>query len=67
MRKAKEYALVGYVKNLPNGNIVVVAQNSKFFDEFTNCLKKGTIMAKVNNLIVKEIGEKIYENFKVIY
>jgi acylphosphatase len=42
VRKAREYGLVGYVKNLPDGNVLVVAEGEKgLLEDYLKDLRIG--------------------------
>lgn len=48
VRKGREYGLVGYVKNLPDGNVLVVAEGEKgLLEDFLNDLRIGPFGAHV--------------------
>ena len=60
-KKANEMGLKGYVKNMPDGNVEVVAQGSEEkVGELIAFLKKGPGLAKVEEV---KIMNKEPENF----
>ena len=60
--KAQELALVGYVKNVPNGKVVLVAEgHKKNIKEFLTWVRKGPQFAKVE--AVKVHWEKAHGTF----
>lgn len=68
-RKARKLGIVGTVENLPDGSVKVVAQGTAGnLLEFISYLKKGSMLAKVENVSVKwtEPAES-FESFKIIY
>ena len=59
--KANELGLRGYAKNLPDGNVEVVAEgNESKLEEFIGFIKNGPGIAKVENI---KIRHKEPENF----
>lgn len=55
-RKAKEYGLTGYVKNLFNGDVESEAQgDSGLVNDFLNDLKKGPSGSYVKSVIFEDI------------
>ena len=61
-RKAIELGLNGYAKNLPDGNVEIVAQGGeKKINELVDFIKKGPGIAKVKNIQIKH---KRLENFR---
>ena len=60
-KKANEMGLKGYVKNMPDGNVEVVAQGSEEkLGEFIDFLRKGPGIAKVTDI---QMTHKQTENF----
>jgi acylphosphatase len=71
-RKARKLGLVGYVKNLPDGTVEVVAQGTQEkLEKFLEYLRKGSLLSHVEEVQpqVSEIpaGEKAYSNFSIIW
>ena len=61
-RKATELGLKGYAKNLPDGNVEVIAQgDEEKLNELIEFIKQGPGIAKVENI---KINHKEPENFK---
>lgn len=55
----------GWVRNLADGSVKVIARGSNL-DEFISYLRQGPLMARVDNLEVREINDpEIYENFQI--
>jgi len=66
-RKARELGVKGWVRNVSDGRVEVVAQGEKI-KEFIEFLKQGPLNAKVENVeIIKEPAEEMYENFEINY
>ncbi len=67
LRKAKEYALVGYVKNLPNGDVLCEVEGDKgLINDFIKELKIGPTFSRVTNVNV-EVSNNLegYTTFEV--
>lgn len=63
VRKAKEYGLKGWVKNLKDGNVQVVAEGERsILEEFIKDLKIGPYSANVTDMDIK--WEKYTGEFK---
>jgi len=53
-RKANEYGLTGYVKNLPDGRVEVFAEGEKvLLEQFLSDLKSGPQFAMVEDVSIK--------------
>jgi|UniRef100_A0A7C4YFQ5 acylphosphatase len=62
-RKAKEYGITGWVKNLRDGNVQVVAEGERsIIEEFIKDLKVGPHSASVTDIEIK--WEKYTGEFK---
>ena len=66
---ATELALVGYVKNLSDGTVEVVAQGlPDTLKEFVEYLNEGSLLAKVESVSIDwRSVRKTYGEFSVIY
>ena len=66
---AKSLDLKGYVKNLSNGNVEVVAVgDEKQLKKLIEFCKNGPEHAKVSNINVKYfVCKEMFEDFKIIY
>ncbi len=54
VRKAEEYGLTGWVRNLPNGKVEVVVEGDKeLIEEFLKELRVGPPAARVTGMDVK--------------
>ena len=61
-KKALGLGISGYAKNLPDGNVEVVAQGDEIkLNEFIEFVKKGPGIAKVTDMKIKH---RELENFK---
>jgi acylphosphatase len=67
VQKAREYGITGYVQNLPDGSVLVVAEGEKgILQDFIKELKIGPSSARVTNVDVKfSEADKGYKNFSV--
>ena len=66
-KKAVELGLKGYAKNLPDGNVEIVAQgDEEKIIELIEFIKKGPGIAKVENIKVKHKEPENFKNFEVI-
>ena len=64
---ADSMGISGYVRNLKNGNVEVVATLKKEqFNDFLSALMKGPPLAIVNNIDIEEIGEKYEGEFEIV-
>ena len=53
--EAEKLDITGYVKNLPNGNVEIIAEGSdENLEKFITACRKGPLMAFVNNIDIKE-------------
>jgi len=54
-REAEKLGITGYVKNLGDGNVEMVAEgNDEALKKFVSACKKGPLMAFVKNIDVKD-------------
>jgi len=68
-RKARKLGIMGTVENLPDGSVKVVAQGSEEnLLKFISYLKRGSMLAKVQNVSVRWTeAEEFFEDFKIIF
>lgn len=53
--KAGQYGITGWVKNLPNGDVEIVASGEREnIEKFIKTLKEGAPFSKVTDVIVNE-------------
>jgi acylphosphatase len=66
---ATELDLVGYVKNLTDGTVEVVAQGlPDTLKEFVEYLNEGSLLAKVESVSIDwRSARKTYQEFSVLY
>lgn len=66
---ATELELVGYVKNLPDGGVEVVAQGfPETLKEFVEYLHEGSLTARVESVAVEwRSVRKTYDEFSVLH
>ncbi len=66
-QQANLYGLTGWVRNLLNGQVEVMAfGNTQQLDELEQWLKSGPDLAQVNNLQSKEIEFQEIEGFSIL-
>ncbi len=67
IQKAREYGITGYVQNLPDGSVLVVAEGGRgMLNDFIKELKIGPRAARVTRVDVKfSEKERGYKNFSV--
>ncbi|MBI2663868.1 acylphosphatase [Candidatus Woesearchaeota archaeon] len=68
-REAEKLDISGYVKNLGDGNVEVVAEGAEdALNQFVKACKKGPLMAFVRNIDVKESAATAeFDGFDVRY
>ena len=66
-RKAVEYGITGYAKNLFNGDVELEAEGEQnLMKEYVRNLKTGPSNARVNSVVVEELPfEDQYDEFKI--
>jgi acylphosphatase len=67
--KAKQFGIKGWVKNTPDGNVLVVAQGEKKdIETFIDYLRTGPPMARVDKIFTSEInGLSDFNTFSIKY
>ena len=68
-RKAQEYGLVGYVRNMPDGSVEVYAEGDReVLEAFILDLRRGPMMARVDDVKVqwREASGK-YRDFQIAF
>jgi len=68
-RKANKLALVGYVKNMPDFTVEVVAQGSRdTLEKLLTLLHKGSFLAKVSKVDVEwREAKRQYTSFDIVF
>jgi acylphosphatase len=62
--KALELGISGMVKNLPNGNVHILATGTATqLDELVHWCKQGPRLAKVNSVEVESIDRQVFMSF----
>ncbi|MRI57918.1 MAG: acylphosphatase [Epsilonproteobacteria bacterium] len=63
---ANELGIGGYVRNLPNGDVEVVASvPEEVWEDFLAALKKGPPLARVDEIIIEPIDQTFTPPFEV--
>ncbi len=64
---ANELGIGGYVRNLPDGSVEVVASvPDEVWDEFLAALRKGPPLARVDEIDIEPIDEEFSPPFEVV-
>src|SRR5438094_2473934 len=64
--KALELGISGIVKNLPNGNVQILASGTADqLDELVHWCKQGPPHAKVNSVDVEEVDSQVFMGFVI--
>jgi acylphosphatase len=67
-RIAKRYGVKGYVRNMPDGSVEVVAEGEDpKLSEFLQEVARGPSSAVVTNVEVEEISPSGYRDFEIKY
>ena len=67
-REAQKLGITGYVKNLPDKTVEVVANlKDEEYDKFLEILKKGSKLSRVDNIEGWEIVPTYFNDFEVRY
>ncbi|MBI2559255.1 acylphosphatase [Candidatus Woesearchaeota archaeon] len=65
--KASELGLKGYAKNLPDGNVEIVAEGDEDkIKDLIDFIKKGPGIASVTGVQVKHKGPENFKSFEII-
>ncbi|MEM4260018.1 MAG: acylphosphatase [Candidatus Woesearchaeota archaeon] len=62
---AEKFNIKGFVQNMPNGDVLVVAQG-KNTNLFLEVIRKGPPYSKVTNIVVMNTNEKEYVGFEIL-
>lgn len=66
-KQANLYGLTGWVRNLPDGQVEVMAfGNEQQLDELKQWLKSGPSLARVSNVESKEVEFQEIEGFSIL-
>lgn len=69
-KKADEIGVKGYVKNLPDGTVEVVAQadDEEILESFLQRIKDGPEKSSVERFVRKNLDKEVeYDEFKIEY
>lgn len=69
LRKAREYGVNGYVRNMPDGSVEAYAIGDRgILDQFLADLKKGPSGSAVDRVDVDwSVAIKVYDTFNITY
>jgi acylphosphatase len=69
LRQAQELGLTGYVRNLPNGDVEIVAEGDRqVVEQLIRYAERGPVFAHVNEVQVQwSTGSGQYKRFDVRY
>ena len=67
-RVAKRYGVKGYVRNMPDGSVEVVAEGEESaMEKFLQEVARGPSSAVVTNVIVEDIHPQGFRSFEIRY
>ena len=67
-RIAKRYGVKGYVKNMPDGSVEVVAEGEeRILERFLQDVARGPSSAVVTNVFVEDINPTGFKSFEIAY
>ncbi|NPA58557.1 MAG: acylphosphatase [Aquificae bacterium] len=68
-KKADQFGVKGYVRNLPDGTVEVVAEaDEKTLREFFKAIEKGPPLAEITDIRYQfEDKDGKYESFEILY
>lgn len=66
-QKANELGLKGFVRNLANGNVEVIAEGTgESFESLHQFLEKGSPLSRVRNILVSDVNDtEIFTSFSI--
>ena len=65
-RRARTFGINGYVRNLVDGSVEIVAEgDERNFELFLREIKKGPILARVDRVEIEPRRSEGYENFEI--
>ena len=68
LQKALELGLQGYVKNTPEGNVIIHAQGEELIlNQLLTWCKKGSPLSMVDTLEVIELPVEVFSTFEIRY
>ncbi|MFO7978001.1 MAG: acylphosphatase [Bacteroidales bacterium] len=67
-KKARSMNLAGYVKNMPDGSVMIEAEGQQEdLDAFIQWAHQGPLWSKVEKVDVEYVDPRNYQDFKVKY
>ncbi len=68
-RKARKVGVKGFVRNLPDGTVEVVAQGNRGnLEKLIEYLHKGSILSNVENVTIEwRTPQKTFDSFELVY
>lgn len=67
-KEAKSIGIKGYVKNLENGDVLIIAQGENYqLEEFVKNVKTKHPYATVNEMLIKDVESCDYDGFTIKY
>lgn len=68
-RKARKMGVHGFVRNLPDGTVEVIAQGTKEnLEKLLEYLHKGSMLSHVENVTAEwRTPQKIFDSFELVY
>jgi acylphosphatase len=65
--KANELGINGWVKNMPDGNVEILATGNKDqLENFIEWCRRGPKQAKVSDVVVSDVAETFLNEFRII-
>ncbi len=65
-KEAKSIGIKGYVKNLENGDVLIIAQGENYqLEEFVKNVKTKHHYATVKEMLIKDIESSDYDGFTI--
>ncbi|MGE3063574.1 MAG: acylphosphatase [bacterium] len=66
--EAGKIGIKGWVKNLSNGNVLILAQGEKTdVDDFIERVKVGNVYARIDEIEIRDAGEEDLIDFQIKY
>ncbi len=63
---ARQAGITGWVKNLPNGDVEIMATGSQeVLQQFVDWCCKGPLGAKVDEIITTDVEEQLFDHFTI--
>ncbi len=66
LRNASKLSITGYVKNMPNGDVFIIAEGPiENMDDFVKLMRIGPAMAEVNDMSIHECQAMQFTSFQI--